>query len=481
MPARPTRTSLRSFVVLIGATALITSAMTVPATAAPKYPSIGDIQQSKQRAAGKAEQVSALEAKLRAASDHLASARVQAEVAAENFDAASTRLADKTAAAKSAQAKADKAETHAGAARKKVGSLAANAYRNGGMTPSMALLLDDRGADNVLQRFNTIQHLGVQRDRVLSTAKSRKSVAAQLQAQARKAKSEQAKATASKKEAAASAMTANASAQALVKKTEKTKRNTIVQLASVQETTVALEKKRQNGIEAARQARAERIAKAKAEAQEKAAREKAARVQAAAQARADAQAKADAKAKADADAKARAASEARARHRTASKPAPHRSAPKTVHRTAPKVTHRAPTVTHRTPTVTHRAPVSHSSSGASAAISFARSKIGTWYQWGGTGPRYDCSGLTQAAWSSAGVYIPRTSGAQYSGLSKVPRSSMRPGDLIFYSSNGYSSGIHHVAMYLGGGMMIEAPHTGAQVRVVSVRYSGGLMPYAARP
>ncbi|GAB3557890.1 C40 family peptidase [Spelaeicoccus albus] len=476
MPARPARTSLHRLVALIGATALISSVMAAPAWADPKYPSIGQIQQSKRQTAGKAGQVKALEAKLRTANDNLVAARTKAEIAAENFNAASSKLDQKQAAAARAQAKADQAESKAGKARKKVGSLAANAYRNGGMTPSMTLLLDDRGAANVLQRFNTIQHLGAQRDKVLTTAKAKKSVASQLQGQAKAAKQEQAKATAAKKSAAATAMRANAAAQAVVTKTQKTKQRTIVQLASLQETTVALEKKRQEGIEAERRARAERIAKAKAvAAAQKAAREKVAREQAAREKAAREKAAREEAAHERAQQRAAAKRKAARDHSSSS----HRSHSSRTHHSSPDpAPERTHTVSH---TVSHSAPVSHSSSGASQAMSFARSKVGTWYLWGGTGPRYDCSGLTQAAWASAGVTIPRTSGAQYVGLSRVPLSSMRPGDLIFYSSNGYSSGIHHVTMYLGGGMMVEAPHTGAQVRVVSVRYSGGIMPYVARP
>jgi cell wall-associated NlpC family hydrolase len=78
-------------------------------------------------------------------------------------------------------------------------------------------------------------------------------------------------------------------------------------------------------------------------------------------------------------------------------------------------------------------------------VSFARSKIGSPYLWGGNGPgRFDCSGLTQQAWKSAGVNIPRTAAQQLAGLTRV--STPRPGDLVVYS---FESHADHVSLYVG--------------------------------
>jgi cell wall-associated NlpC family hydrolase len=68
------------------------------------------------------------------------------------------------------------------------------------------------------------------------------------------------------------------------------------------------------------------------------------------------------------------------------------------------------------------------------------------------GPSYDCSGLTYMAWKSAGVEIPTVSGTQYAGLPHVPLSAVQPGDLIFWGPGGSQ----HVALYVGGGMIIDA-------------------------
>ena len=104
---------------------------------------------------------------------------------------------------------------------------------------------------------------------------------------------------------------------------------------------------------------------------------------------------------------------------------------------------------------------------AAAAVAFARAQIGKPYVFGGTGPgAYDCSGLTQAAWKAAGVSIPRTATAQMQGLPAVSGSSAQPVDLVFFYGN--SSYVDHVGLYIGGGLVIHAPHPGASVEIVAV-------------
>ncbi|MFE5212108.1 NlpC/P60 family protein [Streptomyces sp. NPDC056600] len=102
------------------------------------------------------------------------------------------------------------------------------------------------------------------------------------------------------------------------------------------------------------------------------------------------------------------------------------------------------------------------------AVAFAETKIGLPYVWGATGPdSYDCSGLTQAAWKSAGVDLPRTTYDQVNAGTTVPVSDARPGDLVFFYDD-----VTHVGLYIGGGMMIHAPKPGAYVREESIYYDG---------
>lgn len=91
------------------------------------------------------------------------------------------------------------------------------------------------------------------------------------------------------------------------------------------------------------------------------------------------------------------------------------------------------------------------------AIAFAESQIGKDYCWGGTGPRcFDCSGLVQAAWAHAGIRLPRTTGAQADALAEVPIGAIRPGDVLWWSHG-------HVGLYVGGGAIVDAYHSGAGV------------------
>ncbi|RSN27596.1 hydrolase [Amycolatopsis sp. WAC 01416] len=145
-------------------------------------------------------------------------------------------------------------------------------------------------------------------------------------------------------------------------------------------------------------------------------------------------------------------------------------------------------------------PVQSAPAGASveAVVRRALAQLGVVYAWGGgntagptrgirdggTADRYgdynkigfDCSGLMIYAF--AGVKsLPHYSGYQYNAGRKVPLSQMRRGDMLFWG--GSARGIHHVAMYLGNGQMVEAPQSGLRVRIAPVRY-GGIMPYATR-
>lgn len=107
---------------------------------------------------------------------------------------------------------------------------------------------------------------------------------------------------------------------------------------------------------------------------------------------------------------------------------------------------------------------------AAAAITYAQKKLGTPYLWGGTGTaaqsgRFDCSGLTQAAYHSVGIELPRVANDQYNAGPHPDRDELLPGDLVFFSEDLTNSrAIHHVGIYVGGGYMIDAPRTGAVIR-----------------
>ena len=114
--------------------------------------------------------------------------------------------------------------------------------------------------------------------------------------------------------------------------------------------------------------------------------------------------------------------------------------------------------------------------GAGAAIAEAKRQLGKPYVWGAAGPdSFDCSGLTLWAWRAGGVNLPHYSGSQYSSTTHIPLSAIQPGDLIFYQSPS-----EHVALYIGGGQIIHAPHSGGVVQYDSLYYWNTSM-LASRP
>jgi cell wall-associated NlpC family hydrolase len=126
--------------------------------------------------------------------------------------------------------------------------------------------------------------------------------------------------------------------------------------------------------------------------------------------------------------------------------------------------------------VTAKAKVAVKPTGSAlAAVAYARSKVGAHYVWGASGPNvFDCSGLTSAAWRSAGTSIPRTANAQWHGLPRVSLSSLRPGDLVAF---GYSSGYaNHIGIYAGAGLLIDTATKyggGVGIGELSARAGGG--------
>jgi cell wall-associated NlpC family hydrolase len=106
-------------------------------------------------------------------------------------------------------------------------------------------------------------------------------------------------------------------------------------------------------------------------------------------------------------------------------------------------------------------------SAVASAIDFAEEQLGKPYQWGGTGPdSFDCSGLVMEAYRAAGIDIPRTSEEQWTWGPRVPASQVEPGDLVFFvGADGTETSPGHVAIVIGGGMMIEAYATGFPIRI----------------
>jgi cell wall-associated NlpC family hydrolase len=134
-----------------------------------------------------------------------------------------------------------------------------------------------------------------------------------------------------------------------------------------------------------------------------------------------------------------------------------------------------------------RAADAGDASAAQIAIAAAMAYRGTPYAWGGGGTRgpgpgedpdegvigFDCSGLTQYAYAKAGITISRNSRSQYASLPKVSSNDLVPGDLVFWATDVSAPGtIHHVAIWLGGNRILEAPQSGSAVKISDMRWKG---------
>ncbi|MFC7532869.1 NlpC/P60 family protein [Actinoplanes sp. GCM10030250] len=109
-------------------------------------------------------------------------------------------------------------------------------------------------------------------------------------------------------------------------------------------------------------------------------------------------------------------------------------------------------------------PVTYTNDKGGRAAQKACDLIGKPYVFGSNGPNsYDCSGLTQEAWGAVGVHLEHYTKDQYGSTRSVSRSELQPGDLVFYYSD-----VHHVALYIGGGKVVHAPHTGDHVRMATI-------------
>jgi cell wall-associated NlpC family hydrolase len=113
---------------------------------------------------------------------------------------------------------------------------------------------------------------------------------------------------------------------------------------------------------------------------------------------------------------------------------------------------------------------------ARKVVDTALSVVGVPYVTGGSTPGgFDCSGLTLYSYDAAGIALPRVAADQFAATPHVTAASLQPGDLLFFYP-----GVTHVGIYVGNGQMVDAPHTGAAVRVESYQYFGPLVG-ATRP
>ena len=448
------------------ATAVVALACTLAPSVLADPVDQSDIDRSKASERSTSTSIASLEAQLAQESSNLEDAQIKAQVANEDYLTAVDELNTATKDAQTAQTNADAAASSTAAARADLGSIVVQTYQESGnpldpLTPYLTSesLADLADADVALTRAGEKNNAKVQNVEALET------VAASMQTIADQKVTAKETATTAAATAKSDAEAAANDAQNAVTTTRTNRQNLIVQLAAQRNTTVELETKYQNQVEAERKAREEAAAQAAA----KAASEKAA---------------ADLAQKQAEQAAAQPQESAPAPQEQSSQPSPSPQSsaqePATTSQPEPEAAEEEEAAPAPAPAPEPAPAPSHSGSAASTAINAAMGYLGTPYVWAGeSAAGLDCSGLTMVSYAAAGVELTHSSRVQYGEGSLVPLDAAQPGDLVFWSSDGSQSGIYHVAIYLGDDTMIEAPTFGMTVRVTSMRYSG-IMPYAVR-
>ncbi|PKY74689.1 hypothetical protein CYJ23_05185 [Actinomyces oris] len=448
------------------ATAVVALACTLAPSVLADPVDQSDIDRSKASERSTSTSIASLEARLAQESSNLEEAQIKAQSANEDYLAAVDELNKATKDAQTAQANADSAASSTTSARSDLGSIVVQTYQESGnpldpLTPYLTSesLADLADADVALTRAGEKNNAKVQNVEALEAVATSMQTIADQKVTAKEAAKTSAATAKSDAEAAAN------DAQNAVTTTRTNRQNLIVQLAAQRNTTVELETKYQNQVEAERKAREEAAAQAAA----KAASEKAA---------------ADLAQKQAEQAAAQPQESAPAPQEQSSQPSPSPQSsaqePATTSQPEPEAAEEEEAAPAPAPAPEPAPAPSHSGSAASTAINAAMGYLGTPYVWAGeSAAGLDCSGLTMVSYAAAGVELTHSSRVQYGEGSLVPLDAAQPGDLVFWSSDGSQSGIYHVAIYLGDDTMIEAPTFGMTVRVTSMRYSG-IMPYAVR-
>ena len=397
--------------VAIGAVTASVVAAGGPAMAEPGYPSWSDIEQAKQNEQTKQAEIARVTGLL-AGLQQAADAAVQTSMIADEAYRIAVDQRDRAAAReRTLGQRADEADAIAEISRMRAGLLAAHLAKAAGTDLSASLVFGPDG-DGLLRQLGMASKLGEQSQSVYEQAVADRNTADALREQAADAAAERVRLAALAEDRADEAREAADAANAAVAVQEQKSAELYEQLASLKDTTAELERQRVEG-----QAREAAAAAAAAAAQP-----------------------------------ARPAQPAPAPDGSTGggAPAPAPAAP------APPAAPAAPA-----------APAQPNAGAVETAIWFASQQLGEPYRLGGAGPNvWDCSGLTKVAYANAGIYIGTHSATnQYRTLAgrglAVPLSQIQRGDLLFWGGGG---SYYHVALYLGGGRILEAPRDGVPVR-----------------
>lgn len=416
----------------LAVTLSLTVTLSGAASAEPKKPTVptqSQVDQAQADVTSKKQSVSQLEAALAAATSRMEAASMAAETAAERYNGAMWRLDEARKASVRAKGRSRAAAASVDAQRDGIVTLVTDSYQDGTDLNTATAMMSDEGPKGLMNRYGVVASAGDSMAARYEAFRTASAKARKYSARATKAQERQKSLAKEAKKLAVVAGQAATSAGAAANQISDQKQQLLQAVAKAENISVKLAGQRHAALE--------KIARQKAALAAKA--EQAARAEALRQAE-----------KAQQDA-------ADARPRPSSGGGG----------TSGGGTSTAPAPTPALPPVANPAP--NAGAAVQRAIAYAKQQLGKPYQWGAAGPsRFDCSGLTLMAWGRGGRSLPHYSVAQFSQSTRVSMGNARAGDLLFWSSNGSPSGIHHVALYLGGGQFIEAPHTGANVRYNSI-------------
>ena len=438
---RPRRTS-GALALLLAGTLGVTVGTSSAAHAVPDFPTWEEVDAARSDEAAARAKVAEIEALLATLSDESAELGRAALVRGEEFNAARLALEQATAKAERLQKNAEAAAARAEASARQVGALLASMARTGGGDVTLALVAGGAAGD-LLRGLGTAAKLSRQSASLYDSAIADRNLAASLTEQAKAAQAERDEVAASAERIFSEAQATADTSVANVAEQGSVRDELFAQLAALRGTSAATEREYYEGLEWERRQAAGSPPPVPPVLQ-------------------------PAPEPAPAPAPAPAPSP--------SNPAPADPEPANPAPAPPPSPAPAPAPTPN--------PVPQpNQSAVQTAIAFAKAQLGDMYLLGGAGPdRWDCSGLTKAAYAAAGIHIgAHLVSSQYNTMAArgllVPYNQMQPGDLLFYADGG---GFYHVTMYIGGGQMIEAPRAGVPVRIANVRY-GDLKPYVGRP
>jgi cell wall-associated NlpC family hydrolase len=390
-------------------------------------PDVGDddVQAAAAAANSAAEAVAGIEVRLAEQSAVLDRAWLAAGVAGERYTRAVVARDQALAEAEVAADRAARAQEDVEAARDELGRIALEANRSGGDLDELAVLLSADGYQDFVARSTAIEQLADRSDRAVQRFEAAELVGRTLSALAEEAADAADRVADDAETALAVARQAQADAEQQVAEVAAERETLVAELARLRQTSIEIERARQVQIEAEQQAL----------------------IDAAAQAQ-------------------------RAASVVNQAPPPSQSS------TSAPVDLPDDSDRYQLGTGSQRGTAEQ----GQAAVAWALAQVGKPYVWGATGPdSFDCSGLVMRSWEAAGLVINRTSRDQYRQVQKITYESMRPGDLIFWGTDPLSSeSVHHVAMYVGEGQMVEASRPGIPVRLTPIRWPS-TMPYAGRP